>query len=109
MKLSIFALAALLCVPLPASAALNLSPSQIRTAAIAAGVLATGAIIYNNERIHHRADNAKNDAINQALYEHNQRVQQPQQVPSPPQAQAQPQIVQPAMYSRYICVELDSK
>ena len=106
MKLAIVALAALLCVPAPASAALKWSPNQLRTTAIAAGLLATAAIIYNNERIHHRADNARNDAIIQELYERRRQMQQRQPMYDP--EPAQPQVVQPGLYARYICVELDA-
>ena len=52
----------------------NLTPVQ-RTEIIGGGVLLTGAIIYNNERVHHRVDNANASVVEAYLASHPQQQQ----------------------------------
>lgn len=80
------------------------SPKDVQRAVIAGAALTVvGLTIYNNERIHHRVDNARNAEIEDALLERRQRVA------APLGRNDVPLVATPTMAERYTCVTVDVK
>lgn len=101
--LAIVALAAVV-TPVAASAA-TWSPQDIQKAVYAGAALtAVGLMVYNRERIAHRADVARDAEIKAALAERNARLQGRSTLPV-----IEEQAAAPVMAPRYICTIVDPK
>lgn len=95
----------------PASAAtFPLSPATWKIVGAAAlGI--TGAVIYTNERNHHKADNAKNAEIQEALLEKRARdagyADGMRAAGGAPNASAGTIVAPPSLAPHYVCTNVD--
>lgn len=88
-----------------AAGAATWSPKDVQRAVYAGAALtAVGLVVYNNERIHHRADVARDAEIKAALAERNVRLQG-RALPVEREIVEEP--VRPTMRARYICTMVD--